>query len=122
MKLTAELDINQEQGRYEISTWLRMLDYQQQENVYMKTRIAEMVKHSVSRETLERLEHYQNLFLNKDTVIALLRRDIMQLADPQKGKPDVSLAQLRRDAQRMEQEFGALRAEFNSYVCTVVSS
>lgn len=90
----------------------------------MKTRIAEIIRHSVAKDTLERLEHYQNLFLNKDAVIVLLRRDIMQLMDnQQKGSlSDNALAQLRRDAQRMEQEFGMLRAEFNGYVRAVISS
>ena len=122
--MTTKLNINQEEERYEIGTWLRMLDYHQQENVYVKTRIAEIVKGTVTRETLERLEYYQSLFLNKDAVIVLLRREIAQLSDTIKNKETVeaALSLLRKDIQRMDQEFSTLRAEFNNYIRTAISS
>lgn len=117
------MSIQQEQERYEISTWLRLLDFQQQENVYMKTRIAEVVKGNINKEILDQLEHFQNMFLNKDAVIALLRRDILRLS-PQanNGSAKVSQESLRRDMYKMEQEFNTLRNDFNEYMQMVSNS
>ena len=117
------MSIQQEQERYEVSTWLRMLDFQQQENVYMKTRIAEVVKANVSKEVLDRLEHFQNMLLNKDAVIALVRRDILRLSpEAHDGSAKVSQESLRRDMYKMEQEFNTLRNGFNEYMQMMASS
>ncbi len=119
--LTATGDIYEEQGHYETGTWLRMLDYQQQENVHMKNRIADIVKRNVGKETLEKLEHYQSLFINKDAVIVLLRRDIVQLSHNGERSETV-ISQLRKDVQRMEKEFSSLRVEFNDYIRSIFNS
>src|SRR5690349_13831340 len=122
--LTTEQNTNREQERYEIVTWLRMLDYQQQENIFVKNRIAEIAKRNIPKEVLERLEYYLSLFLNKDALIVLLRRDIAQLSEAvENGKTvQTDVPSLRKDLQRLEQEFSTLRAEFNSYLLTTFNS
>lgn len=108
----------QEQTKYEISTWLRMLDYHQQENIHMKTRIAEVIKRNVTKDVLDRLENFQNLFLNKDTVITFLRNDIQKINN-EYAEGDIyvdHISSLRKDMQKMELEFNLLRRTFNEYM------
>ena len=117
------MNLQLEQTRYEITTWLRALEYQQQENVYMKTHIAEVVKNNVTKYALCQLEHYQNLFLDKDAVIALLRCDILHLLNQLKvDDVQIRVNSLRIDIQKMEQDFNLLRIGFNEYMQMMVSS
>ena len=107
-----------EEHQYEVSTWLRILDFLQQENIHLKTRLAELIKHnSVGPDVLEKAEYFQNSFLNKDTVIALLRRDI-KLFQQEGTQPEVSIKRktLRLDMEKMEKEFINLRTDFNNYL------
>ena len=110
--------VKHEEHQYEISTWLRTLDFLQQENIHLKTRLAELIKHNtVGPEVLEKAEYFQNNFLNKDTVIALLRRDIklFQL-DEKQAETNRKHKTLRLDMEKMEKEFINLRTDFNNYL------
>jgi|SRR5690606_34842631 len=103
---------------YEINAWLRTLDYLQQENIYMKTRLAETMKDQVNSATLEKAEYYQSAFINKDTVIAFLRQDILQFQE--NNIPEAEARErknvLQADMQKMEKEFAKLKFEFNDFI------
>jgi len=113
------MTIENEQVRYEVNAWLRMLDFQQQESAYMKTRIAEVAKEKSESEVLKMLEYYQNMFVNKEAVIALLRRDILSISEKRNDRTRNALEALHLDMHRMEQEFSSLRDSFNDYVHSV---
>lgn len=100
---------SQQEERY---TWLRMLDVIQQENIELKNQLAEMIKNDIGRKSLERAEYYQNEFLNKDTIIALLRHDIVRQNNTEKLKQE----KLRRDMDLMGKEFNRLKTEFSNYL------
>ncbi|MBS1773176.1 MAG: hypothetical protein JST82_09955 [Bacteroidetes bacterium] len=103
------INTKQQDERY---TWLRMLDIIQLENIELKNQLAELVRNGIGSKTLEKAEYYQNEFLNKDTVVALLRRDVIRYSDAdnsQQGK-------LRRDMDLMQKEFSRLKTEFNNYL------
>ena len=63
--------------RHELGTWQRTLNYILQENICLKNRLAELIKEGMENDLLEQVEYFQNQFLNKDAVIALLRQDIV---------------------------------------------
>ncbi len=107
-----------EQYRFEIETWQRALEYQLQEHIYMKVCIAEMTKHDVSSEELTQLEHFNNLILNKEMVITLLRRDLQELpkAVIENSTFKIRLKSLRKDMEQMENEFIKLKSSFSRYV------
>lgn len=112
------MNLKLENTRYEILSWLRMLDYQQQEIIDMKTRIAEAIKGDVGKKILNRLEEFQNIFLTKETVIAFFKRDIQRLKDEMittSSIPD-ALHIVRGDIPKMEQEFNALKKTFNDCI------
>lgn len=113
-----EMNLKLENTRYEILSWLRMLDYQQQEIIDMKTRIAEVIKGDVGRKILDRLEEFQNIFLTKETVIAFFKRDIQRLNDEMKTTSSIPSAfgMIRDDIPKMEQEFNALKKAFNDCI------
>jgi len=114
------------QFKHENETWLRTLDYFQQENIFLKNRLAQIAMNHISRGLLNNLEAYQNKFINKDALIALIRRDIAeqeQLLRKDLNEDDhlfekiiAKQEKLRNDVQSMEREFTALKFDFNKYL------
>ena len=110
----------EQQMRHELGTWQRTLNYILQENIYLKNRLAELIKEGMENDLLEQVEYFQNQFLNKDAVIALLRQDIVH---EQQLNGDLMLPsntakhdKLRRDMELMEMEFSRLKFDFNNYL------
>ncbi len=109
----------------ERETWLRTLDYMQQENIYFKTNLAYIIKNGVDASMLEQAEHFQSIFINKDTMIALLRNDISLLANNQEQgkatKENIDRRAAEQDEIRsgiatIEQEFSKLKILFAEYM------
>src|SRR5688500_8155472 len=98
--------------KFETDTWLRTLDYMQQETIQMKTCLGQAIRCTISQEALEKAEHYQSSFVNKDAVIAFLRQDIHELRTVVSSAHELQERRnlLRRDMQKMEYEFSLLRA------------
>ena len=109
---------------HERETWLRTLDYIQQENIHLKTRLAGIIKYEVDNDLLEQVEYFQNQFLNKDAVITLLRHDIATIKDIDfttfNKKILVKHEKLRKDMELMEKEFSRLKFDFNNYLSQVL--
>ncbi|MBS1687715.1 MAG: hypothetical protein JSS96_03260 [Bacteroidetes bacterium] len=119
--------INSKKGylKNERETWLRTLDYIQQENVFLKNHLADIIKNDIKPEMLEQVEYFQNQFINKDAVIALLRYDIAnQNKLSENGtehngdfvKLQAKQGKLRGDMEKMEREFSRLKFQFNTYI------
>jgi hypothetical protein len=115
-----------EQFRYEGASWIRALDYLQQENIMLKNRLAEIMKCQVDKNMLEQAEAYQNTFLGKDAILAILRHDIKEVdklltqINGEANGAGVRLLKrqlkLRQDMEKMENEFNRVKAQFNSYL------
>lgn len=90
----------------------------------LKNRVAELLKNDVDSSAVERVEYYLASFIEKDAVLALLRRDVaneMKTAGYylKAESPEVMQqkeASLRKDIAKMEYEFYRLKAEFNDYL------
>ena len=116
--------------KHERDTWLRALNYIQQENVFLKNNLGEIIKEDdITTEMLEQIEYFQNQFLNKDAVLALLRYDIAEQNKLCNHKlvtelnlPEILKRQnkLRVDMEKMEKEFSQLKAKFNNYMSEVL--
>ncbi len=115
------------QYKHENETWLRTLDYFQQENIYLKNRIAQIAKTNINNAFLADLENFQNRFVDKDAVISILRYDIAiqdDLIESIKNPNDAVVNhkiinnqnKLRDDMQQMEREFNRLKFDFNNYL------
>ena len=113
----------------ERETWLRTLDYMQQENVFLKTSLGDSIQNDINSEVLERVEFFQSQFVNKDAVIALLRYDIAEQNRLLESSGDLSnnymaivkkQNSLRKDMARMEKDFNELKFQFNTYLAEVL--
>lgn len=120
------VSVKNRQLRQESESWFRMLDYFEQENIQMKNRLAEILKNEVNVAFLEKLEFYQNKFLNKDTVITLFRHEIAKHDQTLTNEWDGDVvfnkkiikrqSKLRQDLRAIEREFNDIKFDFNSYV------
>lgn len=120
---TGEELFNQEQ-----EGWLKTLERLRLENLWLKNRLIEIIQKDISKEQLEKAEYFQGLFLDKDTVLALLRRDIARLAKkvvtllPERNGYIQERSKLREDVYRMEKEFSTVKDQFNSFVSEIAAA
>jgi predicted nuclease with TOPRIM domain len=116
-----------EQFHQENSTWLRTLNYMEDENSYMKNRLSKVLDAYHSAELLEWAELHQNQMLQKEEAINLLKQDINAqekrlvseyLFDGQQLKDEIILAQdqIRGQMNYMEDDFFKMKKAFNEYL------
>jgi len=108
----------------EIGRWQKRLEQLQQENVQLKTKVADIIKDDIDMNILERMEYFLTSFINKDAVLALLRYDLAeQLKATRKNSDAASTSliekkqlKLSQDMTKMEEEFDRLKLDFNTYI------
>lgn len=114
------MDVNE--LKIETGRWQNQLDGMQYETASMKTRLADAVKHTVSKSALNEAEEFQSLFLNKDTIISFIKSDIKKhirhIDLDSTNEMDILNRQnkLRRDMERMETEFSNLKTAFTDFL------
>ena len=114
-----------QQFKHESDSWKRMLQFMQQENVNLKTRLAEVLKKDVRNDFLEKAEYFQSGFLHLDERISFLRRDIAEINrmfltelfhDGHLKDLDQKQKRLRKDIEAEELGFNKLKSEFYHYL------
>lgn len=116
---------------YEMNTWLRALAFMQDETANLKNRMAEVVSNNMDRSVLPQMENYQNLFLQEDVIMALLKHDVQQQikllqiqadgGDHFEKQVESNQLRIRNEMEKAEREFNKLRSDFNSYVSDALS-
>ena len=116
---------------YELNTWLRALAFMQDETANLKNRMAEVVSDNLDRSVLPQMENYQNLFLQEDAILALLKHDVQQQINLLQIKADggdhfekqvvKNQLRIRSEMQKAERQFNQLRSDFNGYVSDALS-
>lgn len=114
----------------ELKSWLRKIDILQQENVMLKNKVADVMKNDMDRVAVEKVENYLANFLEKDAILALLRRDIaeeMKKAgyyqnEEESDTNEKKQASLRKDIAQMEFEFYKLKGDFTNYISDMLSA
>jgi hypothetical protein len=113
------------QYRYECDTWKRYLQFIQQENNYLKTRLSQVLQHDTDIDFLERAEIFQNKFLSEDETVHLLRQDVHDIENLLQGKNDdkpvtpelqKKFRKLSRDMETVERQFHKLKYDFNAFL------
>lgn len=114
------------QFMHEADTWKRILEYIQVENVFLKTRLAEVTREIADGAWLNQAEYFQNHFVAEDQAIALLRHDVadMELLLKRELEEDGAIIKevrkhykkLRREMELTEQRFNRMKFEFNHYL------
>lgn len=114
------------QYRHESDTWKRHLQFIQQENNHLKTRLSQVLQHDTDEEFLERAEYFQSKFIAEDDTVNMLRQDIHeidQIFSNDKAEDSLIIKELQKKLKKMnkdmeivERQFNKLKTDFNSYL------
>ena len=114
------------QFRHESDTWKRYLQFIQQENNHLKTRLSQVLQHDTDEQFLERAEYFQSKFIAEDDTVNMLRQDIHELdnmllkeipEDPNTVKElQKRLKKMHKDMEIVERQFSKLKSDFNLYL------
>ena len=114
------------QFRHESDTWKRYLQFIQQENNHLKTRLSQVLQHDTDEQFLERAEYFQSKFIAEDDTVNMLRPDIHEL-DNLLSKEVIEdantvkelqkkLKKMHKDMEIVERQFNKLKSDFNLYL------
>lgn len=101
--------------QWERDAWLRMLEYIGQENIVFKNTLAEVVRKDIGKDVLEQAEQFQNIFIYRDTVIALTRH-IIAVQDKPYKYITAQQDKIRTDMAEIEKDFLLLKLRFGNYL------
>ena len=114
------------QFRHESDTWKRYLQFIQQENNHLKTRLSQVLQHDTDEQFLERAEYFQSKFIAEDDTVNMLRQDIHELDNmlSKKIPEDANiikdlqkkLKKMHKDMEIVERQFSKLKSDFNLYL------
>lgn len=114
------------QFRHESDTWKRYLQFIQQENNHLKTRLSQVLQQDTDEQFLERAEYFQSKFIAEDDTVNMLRQDIHEL-DSMLTKEingdagtikelQKRLKKMHKDMEIVERQFNKLKSDFNLYL------
>lgn len=114
------------QYRYESETWKRYLQFIQQENNYLKTRLSQVLQNDTDIDFLDRAEIFQNKFLSEDETVHLLRQDVHEIEnllsrnynedDSVPNELVKKFRKLSKDMETVERQFYKLKSDFNTFI------
>jgi replicative DNA helicase len=118
-----------EQFLHETYTWERLIYFFRQENIFLKTRLSEVVDPSTDKGFLALAEQFQNQFILKDEFMDELTHDVKEqqtklneLAEKNlviEDKLSKKQRKLRNETQYLEKDFNRLKYEFNIYLTNI---
>jgi hypothetical protein len=124
-------DLKFGQLKYESDTWKRLIGFMVDENIHLKNRLIEVLRHVSDKELLEEIENFQSRFIKEDALIAVLRNDVAELDKLflaeifQNGKfvneINKKLTKLRNNITNAEAQFSKLKIDFNTYLSEILN-
>lgn len=124
--LTSMSELEMRQMYHENEAWKRLLNFMLDENVLLKYRLSEIVRHNSDPGFLEKAEDFQSRFVKNDILISLLRDDVADIGslliskeqDHSNRSDQINsrLKKLRHNVAQVERQFSKLRLDFNSYM------
>ena len=125
-------DLKLKQLEYEADTWKRLLSFMMDENIHLKNRLSEFLRHTFAKNYLEEIENFQSRFLKQDELICLLRNDLAEvekllvreiLVDGKiLDEINRKLNKLRNHVCNTELQFSKLKCEFNNYLSDILNN
>ena len=116
--------------RDESEEWDRLLNYLKQENVYSKSRLAEMVASFEDEEDLTRAERFNDEFISEDEIIVFLESELKKHRrnlEKNRHHDEELLKQmtrqqrkLRMDIRRAEEIIIITKRDFSDYIAELV--
>lgn len=116
----------------ENSTWLRSLDYIEQENDYLKNNLSRILDSFNEKELINWADEYQGIILQREAAMNLLRHDILKqeaLIASTRYNPSTitnnkifsAQKEIRSKIEYMEKEFQILKNSFISDLERIIS-
>ena len=118
------------QFQFEISSWIRFVEFLNQENTHLKNRLSEVIDQIKDRENLALAEHFQNQFIVKDDVYDHILHDLKKQAYNWKEIQSVSnkalqeelnktQKNLREQIEFIERDHAVLSKDYNTYLSSL---
>jgi hypothetical protein len=119
------------QFQFEIHSWIRLVEFLNQENTYFKTRLSEVIDQIKDKESLALAEHFQNLFIIKDDVYDHILHDLkkqthkwieIKLISSKEISDDLSKTQknLRDQIEFIERDHAVISKDYNTYLASLI--
>ena len=118
------------QFQFEIHSWIRLVDFLNQENTYLKNRLSEVIDQIKDREKLALAEHFQNQFIVKDDVYDHILHDLKKQSYKWKDihalsgtslQEELTKTQknLREQIEFIERDHAVLSKDYNTYLSSL---
>lgn len=115
------------QFQFEINSWIRLVEFLNQENTYLKNRLSEVIDQIKDRENLALAEHFQNQFIVKDDVYDHIIHDLkkqahkwteIKLISSKEVSDDLAKTQknLRDQIEFIERDHAIITKDYNTYL------
>ena len=113
---------------YEITSWIRLIEFLNQENTHMKNRLSVVIEGIHDRDKVAMAEHFQNQFIVKDDVYDHMIHDLNTQA--MKWKQNTICPAILNDLKKshinlchqiesLEREQAVIRKDYNSYLSSL---
>ncbi len=111
---------------FEVESWKRIFDFMENETVFMKGRMSQILRELSDTDLLNHIEVFQNQFLTQDKVIRIFRNDIDKQSQSlltDEISPSVILEKLnrqkklRKEISLADKEFDRLKMNFYEFFC-----
>jgi len=128
--MTASNTVQNHSGQvlYEISSWIRLIEFLTQENAHMKNRLSVVIEGIHNRDQLALAEHFQNQFIVKDDVYDHILHELNKQAGKWQQQticPAIlndlkkNHINLCRQIESLEREQLIIRKDYNTYLSTL---
>ncbi len=112
---------------FENSSWIRFIEYLNQENTHMKNRLSEIIDQIPDHESLAMAEHFQNQFLTKDDLYDHMLHALIGQAAKWKELKFKSSSEISADMKRthrkireqmevIERDHALIKQDYNTYL------
>ena len=118
------------QFQFEIHSWIRLVDFLNQENTYLKNRLSEVIDQIKDKDKLALAEHFQNLFIVKDDVYDHILHDLKKQSYKWKEINTLSNTSLQEELTKtqknlreqiefIERDHAVLSKDYNTYLSSL---
>jgi hypothetical protein len=114
---------------YEIMSWIRLIEFLNQENTHMKNRLSVVIEGSLDRDKVAMAEHFQNQFIVKDDVYDHMLHDLNKQASKWQQNTicpailnDLKKSHLNlcHQIESLEREQAVIRKDYNTYLSSLI--
>ncbi|MEN9952140.1 MAG: hypothetical protein RLZZ520_408 [Bacteroidota bacterium] len=115
------------QFQFEVQSWIRLIEFLNQETTYLKNRLSEVIDQIKDRENLALAEHFQNQFIVKDDVYDHIMHDLKKQSYKWKEIKSFNSKDAQEDLKKtrknlsdqiefIERDHAVLTKDYNTYL------